>query len=364
LDKSVVQSQDFITLDLSQVSLSQFDNQFRLVLDSSGFEVFESDGVSFFTKRKEGIDSLDAFVYRPVYRPVSYLVDLVSTIFNRNQFTYFRGVNVPDNFEFTQGNETGSNAFSMINKNNTDTLVFQGNIRDVQKLRNLLSDLDKPQGEILVKAVVYEVRTDNSKNNAVSLALGLIESINKGVGIHINTGADSSNAIKIQTGDVQAVWSALSGDSRFKLVSSPTIRIRSGGKARFMAGQDVPTLSSVSYQGVSGQPVQNIEYKSSGVILELSPDILSEVVNLDVSQQISSFTQTVTGVNSSPTLLKRELKTSVTVGDDEIIILGGLDEKTDTDNAEGISFFPDFLRGTKTETNRTEIMLMLHVQRI
>ena len=206
------------------------------------------------------------------------------------------------------------------------------------------------------------MRNDTRETNAVSLAVGLLKSVN-GVGIRINSIPDSENAIKIHTSSIDAVWSALSGDSRFKLVSSPTVRIRSGGNARFMAGQEVPTLGNVTYP-TNGQSVQSIDYKSSGVILELKPEIRESITELNINQQISDFTTTTTGVNSSPTLLKRELRTSVLVNSDEVVILGGLEKVTDSKTNEGISFLPDFLRSKNNTNERTEIMMLLHVQRI
>jgi type II secretory pathway component GspD/PulD (secretin) len=72
------------------------------------------------------------------------------------------------------------------------------------------------------------------------------------------------------------------------------LRIKSGGKARFMAGQEVPTLGSISYPS-SGQSVQSVDYRSSGVILEIQPDIRENAIELNVNQQISDFTSTSTG---------------------------------------------------------------------
>ncbi|MDR1887805.1 MAG: hypothetical protein LBQ81_00175 [Zoogloeaceae bacterium] len=57
-------------------------------------------------------------------------------------------------------------------------------------------------------------------------------------------------------------------------------------------------------------------------------------------------------MNHSPTMLKRELKTFLSVFDDAIIIPGALDN------------LPSFLRGSRSETNKTELMMVLHVRRI
>jgi type II secretory pathway component GspD/PulD (secretin) len=362
LDNSITHSTDTITLDLSRITSAQFDYQLRFLLDDMGYKVTDSNGILFFSKRREGENNLVSFVYRPVYRSVSYLTDLSGIFFNRDSFSVQRGVKLPDGAVFNSGMDTRTNAFSMIDKNDADVIVFNGTLQEIDKLKKLLSDLDKPIGEVVVKAVVYEVRNDLTKSNAISLAVGLLKSVN-GVGVRISSNPDSENSIKITTPNLQSVWSAFSGDSRFKLVSSPTIRVKSGGKARFMAGQEVPTLGSVTYPSM-GQSVQSIDYKSSGVILELTPEIRGSIVELDINQQISDFTSTSTGVNSSPTLLKRELKTSVIAGDDEIIILGGLERTSDSNVKEGLFFLPDFLRSRNDEKEQTEILMLLHVQRI
>jgi hypothetical protein len=53
-----------------------------------------------------------------------------------------------------------------------------------------------------------------------------------------------------------------------------------------------------------------------------------------------------------------------TVAGDEVIILGKLDEKTDSKSEEGLFFLPAWLRGSRSDANKIEIMMMLHVQRI
>ena len=76
-------------------------------------------------------------------------------------------------------------------------------------------------------------------------------------------------------------------------------------------------------------------------------------------QQISQFVATTTGVNNTPTLIKRELSTLVTAKDDEIILIGGLDEQRTTNNESGLSFLPSFLRYSTHDGQNTEIVLML-----
>jgi len=230
----------------------------------------------------------------------------------------------------------------------------------VRKLDALLKQLDTPSSEILVKAVVYEVQTTQSEGSAVTLAAAILGGK---FGIAIDGGASTSNAVKLKFNNFDAVYSALSGDKRFKLVSAPTMRVKSGNTARFVAGSDVPVLGSVSYQQ-NGAAVQSVEYKSSGVILDLKPQVREDVTDLTIFQQISSFIQTQTGVSNSPTLLKREIQTQVAAKADEMIVLGGLEENSSTVSESGLSFLPKFLRSAGNDQTKTEIMVVLNVQRL
>lgn len=68
--------------------------------------------------------------------------------------------------------------------------------------------------------------------------------------------------------------------------------------------------------------------------------------------------------NNSPTLTKRALKTTVGVQDGDLIVLGGLTENKDSHTRDGLSFLPKFLHTKGSENTRSEILLVLQVQRI
>lgn len=100
--------------------------------------------------------------------------------------------------------------------------------------------------------------------------------------------------------------------------------------------EQVPVLGSVSYE--DGKAVQSVTYRDSGVIFKVKPVITSSRISLNVNQQLSNFVKTDTGVNDSPTLLKREVDTSLTLKDGDIVLLGGLAENKDSQANTGLSF--------------------------
>lgn len=104
----------------------------------------------------------------------------------------------------------------------------------------------------------------------------------------------------------------------------------------------------------------SVEYRSSGVLFNVTPSIKSRTMDLKIQQQLSNFVTTETGVNNSPTLIKRDVTTEVSLADGDIILLGGLAEQKDSKASSGWSVF-----GSRTsESNKTDIMVMLQVRKV
>ncbi|WP_099139810.1 bacterial type II and III secretion system family protein [Xenorhabdus hominickii] len=117
----------------------------------------------------------------------------------------------------------------------------------------------------------------------------------------------------------------------------------------------------MTYQ--DGRPVQSIEYRSSGVIFDIQPTIKSQAIDLKIQQQLSNFVKTDTGVNQSPTLIKRDIVTDVSVKSGEIIVLGGLAENKVEEGEAGFSFLPKgFLTGKSKANTKTDIIVLLQVK--
>lgn len=120
-------------------------------------------------------------------------------------------------------------------------------------------------------------------------------------------------------------------------------------------------LGSVSYQ--DGQPVQSVEYRSIGVLFNVSFQIREKVIDMQIQQQISDFVKTDTGVNGLPTLAKRDESTRITDSDGDVIILGGLAESKTTETKTGFSFMP-FFTGKSAEKKRSDIIVVMLLKQV
>lgn len=331
-------------------------------LDSLGYSVSEKNGIQYILKKPvlEKIEvagfEKDVFLYVPKFREASYLSRLLSPLF-RGTFTNNRTVSAPVGAQVDHKVPEGSAAGAI--EQNADILIFSGEEKEVKILKNLLAQIDIKQGEVIVKGVLYEVTSSDREGSALTMALNLLGGK---FGVSVTGAKPLDSFVKFKNNSLDIIYSALSTDSRFKVVSTPSLRVRSGATGSFTVGQDVPVLGAVNYQN-NGTPVQSVEYKSSGVIFNVSPTVHENNIDLNVTQQMSNFVTTETGVNNSPTLIKREVKTALSMADGDVVVLGGLAENKEAGGSTGFSFLPNWTKSKNSNTNKSEILLVLQLNK-
>uniref|UniRef100_UPI0005EE2091 type II secretion system protein GspD n=1 Tax=Citrobacter sp. S-77 TaxID=1080067 RepID=UPI0005EE2091 len=265
---------------------------------------------------------------------------------------------IGDSSQLSAGQASFGSASDFMNRSG-DVLVYFGSKSDISKINKILPLIDVPVSEALVYGYVFEVQSSEKNGSGLALAAKLLSGK---VNIGIGSSQTFDNFIKINTGSLDALYELFKTDSRFHVVSSPRLRVRSGSSASFSVGSDVPVLGQVTYQGE--RPVQSVEYRSSGVIFNVLPYIRQNSIDIAIRQELSNFVKTDTGVNNSPTLIKRGVTTDVSVSDGDIILLGGLAETKDSDAETGFSFLPGFLSSSSTEKTKSDIVVILQVKKV
>lgn len=243
----------------------------------------------------------------------------------------------------------------------TDKVFLSGKQKDIDRAIKILQEYDTVPGEILARTLVFEFNENTNEQQGFQLgALVLAEKLSIG----INTVMQPlSNVLRFKNHSLDAVLTAVEGDSRFSLITSSSLRVMDGATARINNGQDVPVLAESSLDN-NGNPVQSVTYRPSGVIFDLSPRIMRDRIEVKLSQQLSNFQQTKTSTINSPTLTKREVSTTVGLTDGEIIVLGGLDEERKDESRSGLFFLPRFLDSTSKQTTKSQILVVLQVNRV
>lgn len=274
-------------------------------------------------------DALVADVERYVYRPRNRKPDFVASVVNAS-------------FQ-------SKPAFS-----SSDYVVLSGAATELEKMRKLAEQIDEPSRQVRVSATFVEVSTTGSDSLGVSVIADVL-----GAQLGLRLGEVGSSAFSLKTNNFQAVIDAISNDGRFKQIAAPSAVVDSNEKGSLSFGDSVPTISSTMLDR-NGSPVQQVQYQQSGVLLNVLPNVLGAGrISVSVDGQISSFSPTTTGVSGSPTLSKRQVQTTVTVDDGEVLLIGGLNSNKTVSNSSGFSFFPKSWAATSQSAANTDLVLVI-----
>ncbi|HAK4778415.1 TPA: type II secretion system protein GspD [Salmonella enterica] len=315
------------------------------------------DGVDYIyvIKTQEKKIPLSVFTYRPKYRSVSYLSSVLQGALTGGSFS--NHIQTVDFVAQSKGDSSGAgNSYG--SSVDSDVLVYMGTSSDIARIKNILPKVDLPEEQVSVSGFILEVQ--DNKRNASGLQI-IADLFKSRLGISVGTRLDGGNSFTVNIGGLSAFYSLIKEDSRFQVLSNLSLTVLSGRDSHFNVGEDVPVLGAVTYN--DNQAVQSVDYRSSGAIFVVRPYIYQDVITLDIEQQLSNFVNTTTGVNSSPTLIKREIKTNVVARDGDVIILGGLASSKVSKVKSGFSFFPGFT-GSSDGTEKTDIIVVLQVKKV
>nr|WP_312162057.1 secretin N-terminal domain-containing protein [Brevundimonas diminuta] len=250
-------------------------------------------------------------------------------------------------------------------------IIFTGTATDFAELRNLLNTLDTPAPQVVIEVMIAEV----TLTDKTALGVNLFGTETRGDGVL--TG--STEALEIGGGlvvsfrgpDFRASLAAQASNNRVNILQRPQLVARSGGAARFQVGTDVPIITSQratnTQTGDDGgtDVLQSVQYRQTGVILDLKPVVYGDRVDITISQEISEVGDAGNSAIASPPILNRSLTTQISITDGWTGVLGGLISNNYSKSNTGVPFIKDIpLIGSAFQTNsvtgnRTELLMLI-----
>jgi type II secretion system protein D len=303
----------------------------------------------------------------------------------------------------------------------TRSLIVVADDETLPYISQVISNLDRPKPQVLIKVVFMEVaRNDASdigvegqftKNVGYSWLSGLfttnytvaspgttnatvvpssitpVMSNTMVSGSHLfGPGLATSSTLPLSSAgiysvlgqDYQVTLHAIAQAGKAKILSRPSIVARNNQPATILVGQTVPLITSVRYDSL-GNAINGITYTDVGIILRVTPFITRDgMVEMILSPEISSVSKTDSTVISTgplgqptataPFIDKRSADTVVVTPNGQTVIIGGLmrDEKAESETK--VPLLGDlplvgslFKRKFKSDT-KTELLIFLTPQ--
>jgi pilus assembly protein CpaC len=139
-----------------------------------------------------------------------------------------------------------------------------------------------------------------------------------------------------RTTSLIATVNALVSEGKGRILSKPRLTVKSGAEGSFNVGGEIPVRTSS--ETASGT-VDTVEYKSYGITLSVSPQIVqNNKINLNVSVTISDIDPGAPSEVSDVAFITRTAQTVLLVEDKQPIVIAGLIRHLESENSSKVPY--------------------------
>lgn len=300
----------------------------------------------------------------------------------------------------------------------TNALIIAANPEMQRTLGELIRQLDTRPEQVLVEAIVVEIGNEAAKKLGVQFlvggknapfaatnysnatpniltiagAIGAEELTRTTTTVNGNTTTTSTNSAlgdSLQEAAAASILSATGGfggfaldigknaifgtiinaiaaDTESNLLATPHIVTLNNQKAKFLVGQEVPVSTGEQLSANFENAFRTVQRQEVGIKLEVTPQVNAQGdVKLFLKQEVSSVAGPVSSRSSDLILNKREFETTLTVGDGQLLAIGGLlndDERRTIERIPLLSDIPiigELFKSRSRSRSKTNLMVFI-----
>jgi len=277
--------------------------------------------------------------------------------------------------------------------NAQNAIVIRDTPDRVMLAEKIINDIDKAKPEVVIQVAVLQARRDRLRNIGIQPGTSAALSFTPPTASSSTTAATSVALNQLRTLSTADYSITLPGaqanflmtDNSTHIIDNPEIRVVDGQTAKLRVGDRVPVATGSFQAGVGvgggaagglGNPLVNtqFQYLDVGVNVDVTPRIHPDhEISLKVNVVVSSVTghATIGGIDQ-PIISQRSIEHDVRLKDGEVNVLGGLIERTDSNNINGwpglakLPFFRYFFSSDSVDHQENEVLIVLipHIVRL
>ncbi|MCD9047789.1 secretin N-terminal domain-containing protein [Luteimonas sp. MHLX1A] len=259
-----------------------------------------------------------------------------------------------------------------------NALIFQGDPAQWERMLGLIRQMDRAPRQVMIEVTIAEVTLNDDLEYGLSWfaknGWGRFDgSIYSGSGSGGNNPGPSGGLTYLVdvAGQNRLALTALASDNRVSILSTPRLLVKSGSEASIDVGTEVPTvtMTTTSNQQTDGNTnlLQSIQYRKTGVILNIKPTVYSDDrIDLEISQEVSeALPLNSDSTAGSPSIFNRSLNTSLSLRDGGSVVMAGLISTSNTNTESGIPFIKDvpvlgnLFKSQTVKQAKTELVLLI-----
>ena len=252
-----------------------------------------------------------------------------------------------------------------------NSLLVLATPHEYEKIERTLNKLDVVATQVLIEASIIEVTLTDGLEYGLEWAFdnnlgggdtgrGLLD-LGGGLGPSV---PGFSYTVSDSAGAVKAVVNALAEKSLINVISTPSVMVLDNHTAAIHVGDQQP-IRSASTVTTGGNVQQSIQYKDTGVKLEVTPSVNDGgLVTLDIDQSITDVGP-VDAATGQRSFLERNVSSRVAIRSGESVVLGGLIRDNESEGRSGIPLLMDIpglgalFSTTNNVSSRTELLIFI-----
>ncbi|NQU20728.1 MAG: hypothetical protein HQ567_05545 [Candidatus Nealsonbacteria bacterium] len=260
-------------------------------------------------------------------------------------------------------------------------LVVAAYPSQIELARQLIEQLDVPRQQVRITAMIYDLAVKDIERLGINWNHALkdrndadgnpqsIWNIDSFLSVPVNAGLANGTMTFMNLSrhfDITAIVQALQEAQDSRLLANPNVTVLDHEKALMSIITEIPYQELTETQ--QGGNIGTTNFREAGVKLEVTPHIAADgTIRMEVSPSFSRLTGFTPGQNPSPIIDRREAKTVVRVTDRQVLVIGGLRQRNDTGNFNGLPYLKDIkslnigalFRGRDTEVRESELVVFI-----
>ena len=266
-----------------------------------------------------------------------------------------------------------------------NAVVIYANQSSYRIIEKALEQLDRPKLQVAIDVTIAEVTLNDTLNYGVQFFLGTLNVAGSVVGTQVSNSAGATSVpgpanpgFNLLLGNKLTphfVLNALHQYTNVKVLSNPSLVVVDNQVATLTVGDQIPVTTGSanilnSATATSNTVFNSINYQNTGIILRILPRVnFNGNVSLEVDQEISACTNCISGVNLTPTISDRHVKSSIVVAGGQTVLLAGLVQENGNMVKAGIPIVDQipilgnvFNNSSGNIVGRTELIMFIRPQ--
>ena len=260
-------------------------------------------------------------------------------------------------------------------------LVVTDRQERIELARQVVKDLDLPRRQVRITALIYDLAVEDIERLGINWKNDVkwrhdgddkannVFNIDSLLSVPVSAGTPDGSMTFMSLSrylDITGVVNALQEAKDSRLLADPNVTVLDHENAEMSVIKEIPYQELTQTQ--QGGQIGTTAFKEAGIKLEVTPHIANDgTIRMEVMPRFSRLAGFTPGAQAQPIIDRREAKTVVRVANRQVLVIGGLRERSDTGDFNGLPYLKDvktfnfgaLFRGRETYIRESELVVFI-----